>query len=60
MEVSDGGTRKTTVEMMDITTSSGAGWNIIAVADSGTRNLAYMWNIVDGATYPFLSWQPVF
>jgi hypothetical protein len=59
MEVSDGGTRKTTVEMMDITTFSGAGWNIIAVADPGTRNPAYMWNIVDGATYPFLSWQRV-
>jgi hypothetical protein len=59
MEVSDGGTRKTTVEMMDITTFSGVGWNIIAAADPGTRNPVYMWNIVDGVTYPFLSWQSI-
>ena len=59
MEVSDGGTRKTTVEMMDIATFSGAGWDIIAVADPGTRNTAYTWNIVDGQTYPFLSWEGV-
>jgi len=56
---SDGGTGKTTAEMQDITTFSGAGWNIIAVADSGTRNTGYLWNIVDGQTYPSLSWQSV-
>jgi hypothetical protein len=56
---SDGGTGKTTAEMKSITTFSGAGWNIIVVADPGTRDPAYMWNIVDGATYPFLSWQSV-
>jgi len=22
-------------------------------------NLAYVWNIIDGQTYPFLSWQLV-
>jgi len=22
-------------------------------------NTTYIWNIVDGQTYPFLSWQPV-
>jgi len=55
---SAGGTGKTTVQMQDITTFSGAGWDIIAVVNSGTRNPAYIWNIVDGATYPFLSWQP--
>jgi hypothetical protein len=55
---SDGGTGKTTAEMRDTATFSGAGWDIIAVVNSGTRNPAYIWNIVDGATYPFLSWQP--
>ena len=55
---SSGGTGKTTVEMKNITTFSGAGWNIIAVANPGTRNPSYAWNIVDGQTYPFLSWQP--
>jgi hypothetical protein len=55
---SDGGTDKTTAEMMDITTFSGAGWNIAAVA-TGERNTSYTWNIVDGQTYPFLSWQPI-
>jgi hypothetical protein len=56
---SDGGTGKTTAEMMNIATFSGAGWNITAVADSDTRNTAYIWNMVDGETYPFLNWQPV-
>ncbi|UCD21375.1 MAG: hypothetical protein JSW22_04775 [Chloroflexota bacterium] len=55
---SDGGTGRTTSEMQDIATFSGAGWNISAVADSGTRNLSYIWNIADALTYPFLSWQP--
>jgi hypothetical protein len=55
---SDGGTGKTTAEMKNITTFSGAAWNIIAVANPGTRNPAYTWNIANGVTYPFLSWQP--
>jgi hypothetical protein len=54
---SDGGIGKNTKEMQDIATFSGAGWNIIAVALNGT-NPAYIWNIVDNVTYPFLSWQP--
>ena len=54
---SDGGTGKTTTEMKSIATFSGAGWNIIAVDNAGTRNLAYIWNIVSGATYPFFSLQ---
>jgi len=58
-DTSDGGTGKTTVEMKDISTFSGATWNIIAVANPGTRNLSYIWNIVDDDTYPFLSWEPV-
>jgi hypothetical protein len=56
---SDGGTGKTTAEMQDITTFSGAGWNIIAVANPGIRNPSYIWNIVNTVTYPFLSWQSV-
>ncbi len=56
---SDGGTGKTTAQMKDIATFSGAGWNIIAIGDPGERNPAYIWNIVvdDEKTYPFLSWQ---
>jgi hypothetical protein len=54
---SAGGTGKTTAEMKDIATFSTASWNITAVAP-GERNTAFIWNIVDGQTYPFLSWQP--
>jgi The GLUG motif len=54
---SDGGTGKNTTEMQDITTFSGAGWNITAVAPNET-NPAYIWNIVGNVTYPFLGWQP--
>jgi hypothetical protein len=56
---SAGGTAKTTTQMKDIATFSGGGWDIVAVAGSNARNLAYVWNIVDDVTYPFLSWQPV-
>jgi hypothetical protein len=56
--VSAGGTDKTTTEMQDIATFSEAGWNITPVVDLGMRNTAYIWNIVNGQTYPFLSWQP--
>jgi len=55
---SEGGTGKTTAEMMDVTTFLGAGWNITTVANRDIRNPSYTWNIVDGQTYPFLSWQP--
>ena len=55
---SDGGTGKTTEEMMGIATFTGAGWNITAV-DPGETNPTYTWNIVDTVSYPFLSWQPV-
>ena len=54
---SDGGTGKTTAQMNDIATFSGEGWNIITVANPDTRNPAYIWNIVEGVTYPLLSWQ---
>jgi hypothetical protein len=55
---SDGGTGKNTTEMQKITTFSGAGWNVIAVANPDTRKPFYIWNIVNTVTYPFLSWQP--
>jgi hypothetical protein len=55
---SDGGTGKTTTGMKGIATFLGAAWDIIAVAP-GSTNSTYTWNIVDGVTYPFLSWQPV-
>jgi hypothetical protein len=58
IEVSDGGTGKTTAEMQNIATFSGAVWDIIAVVDPGEPNPASIWNIVDGETYPFLSWEP--
>jgi hypothetical protein len=58
VEVSDAGTGKPTSEMRDIATFTGTGWDIIEVP-SGMTNPAYIWNIVDGATYPFLSWQSV-
>jgi len=54
---SAGGTGKTTAEMKSIATFADAGWNIIAVALNET-NPAYIWNIVNNVTYPFLSWQP--
>jgi hypothetical protein len=53
------GTGKTTAEMKDFATFSGAGWDIIAVGDANDRNTDHIWNIVDDVTYPFLSWQPV-
>jgi hypothetical protein len=55
---SAGGTGKTTAQMQDIATFSDASWNIIAVGGSGDRNPSYIWNIVTGVSYPFLSWQP--
>ena len=54
----DGGTGKTTAEMQDVTTFLEATWLIVAVASPDTRNPSYIWNIVDGETYPFLSWEP--
>jgi hypothetical protein len=53
--ISAGGMGKNTTEMQDITTFSA--WNIVAVVNPSTRNPTYIWNIVSGLTYPFLSWQ---
>jgi hypothetical protein len=53
---SDGGTGKNTAEMRDLVTFSGAGWSICTVTPDST-NSTCIWNIVNGVTYPFLSWQ---
>ena len=65
MEESDGGMGKSTAEMMAIATfvdtdTEGLDepWDITAVAP-GETNPNYTWNIVDGQTYPFLSWEPI-
>jgi len=55
---SAGGIGKTTAKMQEIATFDGVGWDITAV-DPGETNDAYIWNIVDDETYPFLSWQPI-
>jgi hypothetical protein len=55
---SDGGTGKTTAQMKSITTLSSAGWDIVSVSGPSDRNPAYIWNIFDDETYPFLCWQP--
>ena len=66
MGESDGGTGKTTEAMMSIATFADqatvgldAPWDIAAVADPSQRTPGTSWNIVDGLTYPFLSWEPV-
>ena len=56
--ISYGGTGRTTAQMQDIATFTLAGWDIIGVNEPNNRNTGYIWNIVNGVTYPFLSWQP--
>ena len=58
LEQSGGGFGKTAAEMQDITTFTRSGWDIRAVI-AGATDGAFTWNIVDGQTYPFLSWQSV-
>jgi len=53
----DGGTGKNTAEMQDILTFLGAGWDIIVVYNPNDRDTGCIWNIINGVTYPFLSWQ---
>lgn len=55
---SEGGWGATTEEMMDIHIYISEDWDITAVGFGETDD-AYIWNIVDGQTYPFLSWQSV-
>ncbi len=56
VESSAGGSGMTTAEMKDIGTFHTSGWDICAVA-FGVANSACTWNIIDGAIYPFLSWE---
>jgi hypothetical protein len=53
---SDGGMGKTTAEMKSINTFTAL--DICAVNLPSKRNTDYTWNIVNGQTYPFLSWEP--
>ena len=55
---SAGGMGRTTAEMRNIATFKAAEWSIIAVT-AGVTNPSYIWNIIEGQTYPFLSWQSV-
>ena len=63
VSVSDGGTGKTTAQMMSIATYTDTGiegldaaWDIAAVAPGQTDDTR-TWNIVQGQTYPFLGWE---
>jgi hypothetical protein len=57
LSTSAGGTGKTTAQMQNIATFSGASWDIFAVVNPSERNPEYIWNIVNNETYAFLSWQ---
>jgi hypothetical protein len=64
MAMSAAGTGKTTAQMQDIATFTDTEtegldqpWDVTAV-DPGEIDDSYIWNIVDGETYPFLSRQP--
>ena len=46
----------TTAEAQTITPYADAGWDIVAVA-AGVTDTAHTWNIVEGESYPFLSWE---
>ena len=56
-EWSDGGIGMTTTMMQRVTTFRAAHWHIIAVSPGETEP-AFTWNIIEGETYPFLSWEP--
>ena len=65
LNTSDGGTGKTTAEMMSLATFTDTAregldepWDIVAVAP-GERDGSATWNIVDGNGYPLLSWQAI-
>lgn len=65
VSISDGGTGKSTAEMMRIATFIETGidgldqpWDMTAV-DPGEINDACAWNIIDGAGLPFLSGKPL-
>jgi len=52
--VSDGGVGLTTAEMQTATTYLNAGWDFVDEAENGPNDV---WKIVEGQTYPLLSWQ---
>lgn len=61
----NGATGKAALEMMAIATFTDTAtegldepWDMVAVSPD-EANEDYVWNIVDGETYPFLSWQPI-
>jgi uncharacterized repeat protein (TIGR02543 family) len=54
---SAGGVGMPTGVMQTFATFNGV-WDISSVPNSSTRDPLHIWNIVDGVTYPFLSWQP--
>jgi hypothetical protein len=51
---SAGGTGKTTAEMQTAKTFLDAGWDFVGETANGTEDI---WKIVEGQTYPLLSWQ---
>jgi len=51
---SDGGAGKTTAEMQTAGTFLEAGWDFVDETENGTDDI---WWIVEGQTYPLLSWQ---
>ena len=51
---SAGGTGKTTAEMQTAKTFLDAGWDFVGETANGTDDI---WKIVEGLTYPLLSWQ---
>ena len=53
---SAGGKGQSTNDMMDITTFLNAGWSICEPTTPQTND-GCTWKIIDGQTYPFLSWQ---
>jgi hypothetical protein len=50
----DGGTGRTTAEMQTAGTFLEAGWDFVGETVNGTEDV---WKIVEGQTYPLLSWQ---
>jgi len=51
---SEGGTGKTTAEMQTASTFLDAGWDFVDETENGPNDV---WKIVEGQTYPLLSWQ---
>jgi len=51
---SDGGTGLTTQELQTASTFLEAGWDFVGESENGPNDV---WKIVEGQTYPLLSWQ---